>query len=326
MAENIFLPPYLSSRRKGADSLSMITVLRKKTTLPQPKKKKISWMPYLFLLPAMVLFFTFDYLPTFSAFYYSFTEYHVLAPPEWVGLENYSRMLEDEKFWTSIQNSLIYFIIVVPTLVTFPLFLAMLVNQKLRGIHLFRVIYYLPVITSMVAVAIVWKYLYHPAGLLNAVLHGLGLQQEAVNWLLNTETALPAVAILESWKSMGFYMVIYLAGLQAVPHDLVEAAKMDGAGRLRVLWHIYLPQLRPIFAVTLVLSTLGTVQMFTSIYIMTGGGPLDSTMSLPLYIYQKAFVELDMGYATAMGMVLWLILMILTLVNFKISRGGQAVG
>ncbi|MBA4542197.1 MULTISPECIES: carbohydrate ABC transporter permease [Thermoactinomyces] len=299
-------------------------------TVPPPeysgskkKRKKIPLLPYLFLLPALALFFTFDYLPIFSAFYYSFTEFHVISPAEWVGLENYRTLLHDPRFWTAAKNSMTYFLIIVPMLITLPLFLAILVNQKLRGIQLFRVIYYLPVITSMVAVAIVWKYLYHPAGLLNAILQELGLQKEAVNWLLNPRTSLPAVALLEGWKSMGFYMVIYLAGLQSIAQELVEAARIDGANRLRVLWHVYLPQLRPTIAVTLVLATLGSVQMFTSIYIMTGGGPLDSTLSLPLYIYQKAFVELDMGYATAMGMVLWLILMILTFINFKLSRGGQ---
>jgi putative chitobiose transport system permease protein len=303
--------------------LAIETVRSAEYSVSKKKRRKIPLLPYLFLLPALILFFTFDYLPIFSAFYYSFTDYHVLSPAEWVGVDNYRSLMDDAKFWTAIKNSLTYFIIIVPMLITIPLFLAILVNQKLRGIQLFRMIYYLPVVTSMVAVAIVWKYLYHPAGLLNAILQGLGLQKESVNWLLNPQTALPAVALLEGWKSMGFYMVIYLAGLQSISQELVEAAKMDGANRFRVLWHVYLPQLRPTIAVTLVLSTLASVQMFTSIYIMTGGGPLDSTLSLPLYIYQKAFVELDMGYATAMGVVLWVVLMILTFINFKLSRGGQ---
>lgn len=305
--------------------MAIETVLSPEYSVSKKKKRKIPLLPYLFLLPAIILFFTFDYLPIFSAFYYSFTEYHVLSPANWVGLDNYRTMMHDPEFWTAIRNSLTYFIIIVPMLLTIPLFLAILVNQKLRGIQLFRMIYYLPVVTSMVAVAIVWKYLYHPAGLLNATLQGLGMKKVSVNWLLNPHTALPAVALLEGWKSMGFYMVIYLAGLQSIPQELVEAAKIDGANRIRVLWHVYLPQLRPTIAVTLVLATLASVQMFTSIYIMTGGGPLDSTLSLPLYIYQKAFVELDMGYATAMGMVLWVILMILTFINFKLSRGGQSI-
>lgn len=279
---------------------------------------------YLFVLPAVALFFTFDYLPTFSAFYYSLTEYHVLIPPEWVGLDNYKALAGDGVFLKSLRNSFLYFLIIVPFLLTIPLFLAILVNQKLKGIYLFRVIYYLPVITAMVAVAIVWKYLYHPAGLLNAVLQLVGLQSESVNWLLNKKTALPAVSMLEVWKAAGYYMVIYLAGLQNLPTDLVEAAKIDGATRPRILWHVVLPHLRPIVAVVLILSTLGTVQIFTSVYIMTGGGPLDSTLSLPLYVYRKAFEELDMGYATAMGVVLWAVLMVLTVINFKISRGEKA--
>lgn len=278
---------------------------------------------YLFLLPAIILFFTFDYLPTFTAFYYSMTEYHILIPAEWVGFDNYRGLMSDEIFLKSLKNSMTYFVIIVPFLVTLPLLLAILINQKLKGIYVFRVIYYLPVITAMVAVSIVWKYIYHPSGLINSILRILGLEGN-VNWLLNTSTALPAVSVMEIWKAMGFYMIIYLAGLQNLPKDLVEAAKIDGATRKRVLWHIYLPHLRPIFALTLILSTMATVQIFTSVYILTSGGPLDSTVSLPLYVYQKAFVELDMGYATAMGMVLWVILMILTVINFKISRGEKA--
>jgi putative chitobiose transport system permease protein len=280
---------------------------------------------YLFLLPAIILFITFDYLPTISAFIYSFTEYHVLAPAVWNGGANYKTLMSDDIFWKAISNSFRYFVIVVPLLVTIPLFLAILVNQKLKGIYFFRVLYYMPVITSMVAVAIVFRYVYHPAGILNYLLHSLGLQKEQLNWLLNEKTALPAVSMLEVWKALGFYMVIYLAGLQNIPNDLVESAKIDGASRFQVLWHIFLPLLRPIIAVTLVLSTLAAVQIFTSVYIMTGGGPFDSTVSLPLYIYQKAFKQFDMGYASAMGIVLWVILMVLTLINFKISRGERSV-
>lgn len=293
----------------------------RKTGKQNVRKIRIAIAAYLFLLPSIVLFFVYYYLPTLSAVYYSFTEYHVLTPEEWNGLNNYVSMMRDPLFWKSLGNSFLYFLTIVPFLVTLPLLLAILVNQKLKGIYLFRVIYYLPVITTMVAVAIVWKYIYHPAGLLNAFLKLFGYSGEPINWLLNLKTALPAVSALEVWKSVGYYMIIYLAGLQNLPHDLVEAAKIDGANRLRILWHVYLPHLRPIFAVTLILSTLGTVQIFTSVYVMTGGGPLDRTMSLPLYIYQKAFVDLDMGYATAMGLVLFVILMVLTYINFKISRG-----
>ncbi|WP_257348949.1 carbohydrate ABC transporter permease [Pseudalkalibacillus decolorationis] len=301
------------------------TVRHSVVTERKKRKRKFNFVPYIFLLPAIVLLSTFEYLPTINAFYYSFTEYHVLAPPEWIGIENYRTMMNDDKFWKALGNSMKYFLITVPMIIILPLFLAILVNRKLKGINFFRLIYYLPVVTAMVAVAIMWKYLYHPSGLINAFLQGIGFENADINWLLNTNAAIPAISILEAWKAMGFYMLIYLAGLQAVSKDLIEAARIDGASPIKILWHVYLPQLRPVFAVTLVMATLGTIQMFTSIYIMTGGGPLDSTMSLPLYIYQKAFVELDMGYATAMGMVLWVILMILTVINYKISRGGHSV-
>ncbi|MGG1519269.1 sugar ABC transporter permease [Paenibacillus oryzisoli] len=276
---------------------------------------------YLFLLPSLILFFSFDYLPTFSAFYYSLTEYHIFNAAKWVGFANYKQIMNDDMFAVSLGNSLQYFIIIVPLLVTLPLLLAILVNQKLKGIYVFRVVYYLPVITAMVAVAIVWKYMYHPAGLLNAVLHMFGVNTDKLNWLLNPHTALPAVSMLEIWKLLGYYMIIYLAGLQNLPKDLVEAARMDGATRLRVLWHVYLPHLQPLISLCVIMATLVSVQIFTSVYIMTGGGPLNSTISLPVYIYQKAFVELDMGYASAMGIVLFVILMVLTVINFKITKG-----
>src|SRR5699024_951028 len=143
-------------------------------------------------------------------------------------------------------------------------------------------------------------------------------------WLLNTETSLPAIAILQIWKFVGYYMIIYLAGIQAISKDLVEAARLDGANNVKVLWHVYIPQLRPVIAVVLVLSTMEAVRVFTSIYVMTGGGPLDSSISLPLYVYEKAFVEMDMGYASTIGIVLWIILMFITYFNFRLTKGGEA--
>jgi putative chitobiose transport system permease protein len=326
--EGILPPPhhFQSARKDGFPMDIVLTKNDRPLNKARSKKIKKTAVAYLFLLPAIILFFTFDYLPTISAFFYSFTEYHVLSPAKWIGGDNYKTLMNDQLFWKSIGNSLRYFVIIVPSLVILPLLLAILVNQKLKGIYLFRVLYYLPVITSMVAVAIVFRYVYHPAGILNYFLQLAGLQKDQLNWLLNTKTALPSVSILEVWKALGFYMVIYLAGLQNIPNDLIEAAKIDGAKRVQVVWHIFLPHLRPIIALTLILSTLASIQIFTSVYIMTGGGPLDSTVSLPLYIYQKAFVKLDMGYATAMGIVLWAVLMVLTFINFKISRGESSVG
>ncbi|GGD78398.1 carbohydrate ABC transporter permease [Paenibacillus nasutitermitis] len=280
---------------------------------------------YLFILPAVLLVATFEYAPTLSAFYYSFTEYHLLIPEKWIGFDNYKELYQDSVFWKALRNSLMYFLIIVPLLISLPLLLALLVNLKMRGIYLFRVLYYLPVITSMVAIAIVFKYLYHPVGLINAFLDLFGLKQYELNWLLDSRTALPSVALLEVWKAMGLYMIIYLSALQSLSQELVEAAKIDGAKKLRILWHIYLPHLRPIFAVTLTLASLASIQIFTSVYVMTGGGPQNETLSLPMQIYNEAFIRLNMGYASAMGIVLFALMMVLTMINFKISRGGRGV-
>ena len=284
------------------------------------KKHQEYFIAYLFLVPALVLFITFFYLPSFAGIYYSFTEYDIFSSPNWIGLDNYVRMFHDPVFIQGLENSLKYFIIMVPSLVVLPLFIAILVNNQLRGITLFRLVYYLPVVTPMVAVSIGWIFIYNRAGILNSVLNMIGFNIE-IDWLNTLQTSLPAVAAVEVWKMAGYFMIIYLAGLQAVQKNLVEAAKIDGANSLRVLWHIYIPQLRPIIAITLVFSTLLTIRSFTSIFVMTGGGPLNSTLSIPLYIYQKAFVEMEMGYASAMGMVLWVILIILTFFNLKFSRG-----
>lgn len=269
-----------------------------------------------------MLFLVYFYLPTLAAFYYSFTDYKLLGEEKWIGLDNYTKLLKDETFWISLRNSVMYVVIMVPTLVVIPLMIAVLANQKLKGTNLFRLVVFLPVITPMISIAIGWKFVYHPQGLLNAVLQSIGLNID-VNWLLNTDTALPAVAILQIWKLVGYYMIIYLAGIQGVSQDLIEAAKLDGANRRRILWHIYIPQLRPVITIVLILSTMEAVRVFTSVYVMTGGGPTNSTMALPLYVYEKAFVELDMGYASTIGIVLWIILMIITYFNFRLSRGGE---
>src|SRR5690625_2753404 len=191
------------------------------------KKKKSNnfFIPFVFLLPAIVLFFTFFYLPTIAAFYYSFTDYKFLGVAEWVGIDNYVKLFHDDLFWTALTNSAKYVLLMVPALVIIPLLIAVLANQKLKGINLFRLVIFLPVITPMISVAIGWKFVYHPQGLLNAVLQMFGLNID-VNWLLDPNTALPAIAILQTWKFVGYYMIIYLAGIQAVSQDLIEAAKL----------------------------------------------------------------------------------------------------
>lgn len=285
------------------------------------KQRKVTATAYLFLAPAIILFSLFYYYPTISSFFYSLNEYHIFGPMKWVGLDNYKRMLIEPIFWAALKNSLFYLLIIGPSLVVIPLFLAILLNRKLRGIYVFRIIYYLPYVASMVSISIIWKYLYHPDGLINSIIKLFGFYGNAqpINWLLNSKTALVSVAIIEIWKVCGYYMIIYLAALQSVPEELVEAAKIDGASSINILWNVTLPTLRPTIAVTTILATMNAIQIFTSVYVMTGGGPNNSTISLPMYIYQQAFVNLDMGYATAVGIVQFTCLITLTILNFKLT-------
>ena len=264
--------------------------------------------PYLFLLPALVLLVV----------------YTVVAPPEFVGLENFSRMLEDPRFFKALTNSALFLVGLLPILAAIPLLLAVLVNVPLRGIKVFRLIYYLPVVTSMVAVAIAWNYVYHERGVLNWLLQTLGLLDKPVQYLLDPGWALPALVLVESWKSLGYYMMIYLAGLQSIPKDLYEAAAVDGAGPIRRLWHVTVPMLRPYVAVVVVLAALDAMQVFTSVFVMTQGGPQDATLTLGYYIYEEAFRHFNMGYASAMGLVLWAVLVVFSLISYRLTRG-QAV-
>lgn len=301
----------------------MATVNLNKARHLSTQNRKMAAASYLFLLPAIVLFILFFYIPMARALYYSFTDYNILSSAEWVGLGNYRKLLHDSTFIQAVKNTVLYMVIIVPALVVLPLFLAQLVNRKLRGMYLFRLLYYMPYVTSTVAIGIVWKYLYHPEGLINSFLRMLGLFENSapINWLYNTKTALVAVAMVEIWKSIGYYMIIYLAALQSVPGELTESALLDGASPRQILWNITIPCIRPQIMVVLILSTINAIKIFESIYVMTGGGPLNSTMSLTMYIYQKGFVDMDMGYASAIGIVLWLALMGLSFLNFKFGSG-----
>ncbi|AIJ26225.1 MULTISPECIES: carbohydrate ABC transporter permease [Amycolatopsis] len=281
--------------------------------------------PYVFLLPALVLLAVFFIWPAVTAVQLAFFDYHVVSPPTWVGLDNFKRLLGDPRFFTALKNSGLFMVGMVPLLVGLPLLLALLVNLPLRAIKVFRLLYYLPVVTSMVVVAIAWNYVFHQRGVLNWALTSVGLFDKPVQFLLDTGWALPALVLVEVWKSAGYYMMIYLAGLQSIPTSLYEAARVDGASSWQRLSHITIPLLRPYLAVVVVLATMDSVQVFTSVFVMTQGGPQDHTMTLGYYIYDKAFREFDVGYANAIGLVLWAILIVFSLVSYRITRGKVTV-
>ncbi|MFI9592360.1 carbohydrate ABC transporter permease [Nonomuraea sp. NPDC052265] len=282
------------------------------------------YTPYLFPIPALVLFGVFFAWPAITALQLSFTDYDGVSPPVFSGVDNFVRILGDTRFWTALRNSLLFLLGLFPLLVVLPLPLAALINQKLPGIKTFRMLYYLPVVTSMVAVAVAWNYVFHQQGVLNWMLTGFGLLDEPVQFLLDPAWALPALILVEGWKSMGVYMMIYLAGLQTIPANLYEAARVDGAGAWRRMRSITVPLMMPYIAVAITMAMLDAMQAFTTVFVMTKGGPQDATLMLGYYIWSEAFEKYDMGYASAVGLVLWVLLIVMALLNYRLTGGKQA--
>jgi putative chitobiose transport system permease protein len=283
--------------------------------------------PYLFLLPALLVLGLTVFWPALQAFYLSFTryEYDLTQTPQWIGLANFERLwIEFGKpgsvFRNTMVNTLWYLIIVVPILVIMPLGLALLVNQKLRGINWFRASFYTPVVISMVVAGLAWKWLYAENGLFNQFLAQLGFK-DGIPWLTSPKWALFSVMAVTIWKGLGYYMVIYLAGLQSIPADLYEAAALDGSDGYLKHWDITVPLMRPYLILVGVISAISATKVFEEIYIMTQGGPRNSSKTIVYYLYEQAFSELEISYACTIGLVLFLAILGLSILNLKLSRG-----
>ncbi|MBM7697083.1 putative chitobiose transport system permease protein [Salimicrobium jeotgali] len=253
-----------------------------------------------------------------QAIWLSFTQYNMVTEASFIGTENYEELFNDELFWNALKNTIIYLVVVVPALVVVPIFLAVLVNQRLKGIGIFRSIYYIPVVTSLVVAGIAWDWVYKENGLLNYLLDILGVISEPIGWLTSTNTAIFAVMVVTVWKGLGYYMIIYLAGLQSIPEDLYEAAEIDGANWWQKITKVTIPMLLPFVLIVSIMSSIAAMKVFEEIYVMTGGGPLHSSETLVFYIYQQAFDNLNMGYASAAGVILFLITLVFSLINLKI--------
>jgi putative chitobiose transport system permease protein len=277
-------------------------------------------VPLLFLLPACIVLGTLVLYPALKAVWMSFTDYNLITDPHFVGLANYARLWTDPAFWGALRNTLLYLVVVVPALVVAPIFLALLVNRSLPGIAFFRAAIYLPVVTSLVISALLWKWVYEERGLLNHFLLATGLTRDPVAFLADPARALFAVMAVTVWSGMGYYMVIYLAGLQAIPRHLYEAAEVEGVSRWQQTLHITIPMLRPSIAVVAVMSSISAMKVFEEVYVMTQGGPLDATKTLVFLIYESAFVEFEMGYASAIGVVLFTLTLVLSLLNLRALR------
>jgi putative chitobiose transport system permease protein len=280
--------------------------------------------PYLFLFPAFLLLILTVFYPALQGFYLSFTRYeNITLPPEWVGLLNFQRLFKDPVFWQTLGNTVIYLLGVVPILVIFPLGLAVLVNQKLRGIAWFRAAYYTPVVISMVVAGIAFKWLYADRGLLNQFLKHFRLFPEGIPWLTSPKFALFSVMLVTIWKGLGYYMVIYLAGLQSIPGDIYEAAAIDGSDGFRKHLDITVPLMKPYLALVAVISAISATKVFEEVYVMTQGGPLNSSKTIVYYLYEQAFSNLEISYACTIGLILFLFILTLSVIRLLIDRGNQ---
>lgn len=282
-------------------------------------KKSIA--PYLFLLPALLVLGLTVFYPAIQAFSLSFTRYNydLTQAPEWVGFENFKTLSKDPLFWQTIGNTLVYLVGVVPILVFAPLGLAILVNRKLRGINFFRMSFYIPVVISMVVAGIAWKALYTSNGFLNQLLAQIGFT-EGIPWLTSPKLAIWSVMAVTIWKGLGYYMVIYLAGLQAISPELYEAAAIDGSDGWLRHWDITVPLMRPYLLLVSVISAISATKVFEEVYIMTQGGPRNSSKTVVYYVYERAFQDLEVNYACTIGLILFLAIFVLSIFNLILSK------
>lgn len=277
---------------------------------------------YAFLAPGLIIFSLFTVFALLFAFYLTFHEWSIIEPDKpFVGLDNYAKLGSDETFLRSVLNTFYFTGASVPLSILIGLGIALLLNQAIRARGLFRAVFFLPQVTPFVVVAIIWKWLYNgDFGLINYYLIELGIIREPLLWLSDQNLAMPAVIIMSVWAGVGFSMVIYLAGLQGVPEELHEAAKVDGANAVQRFFHVTIPQLAPTTLFLLVMGIIGSLQVFTQIFIMTKGGPVERTTTMVYYIYQAAFKFFDMGYASTLAFALFAITLVFTIIQLRLYR------
>jgi multiple sugar transport system permease protein len=283
-------------------------------------RRREMWAAYGFLLPNLIGFLIFTFFPVLAALMISFTNWDLLRPAQWVGLENYQRLAGDPIFHKVMQNTVIYVLGTVPTQMLIALGIAMALNQRIPGQLFFRTAFFMPVVASTVAVALVWRWIFHgDFGLLNSFLFMLGVDNPP-NWLSSTSWALPAIIIMSIWQQIGFSMVLFLAGLQSVPEQLYEAARIDGANTWQRFTAITIPMLSSTTFFVLVISVINSFQVFEQAFIMTEGGPANATNTIVFNIYRYAFQFFQMGYAAAMAWVLFAVIFIVTLLQFRYQK------
>jgi multiple sugar transport system permease protein len=293
---------------------------------PMLRRARREWSAYVFLGPGLVIFSLFTVFALVFAFYLTFHEWSIIQPDKpFVGLRNYTDMLHDKDYGQSVINTLYYTGGSVPISMAIGLLIASMLNQPIKFLGLFRTLYYLPVVTPLVVTAILWKWLYNgDYGLFNYYLLKTHLIDDPLLWLSDKNLAMPAVILMTVWGSVGFSMVVYLAGLQSIPEELYEAATIDGAGAIAKFRYITVPLLRPTTLFLLVIGIIGSFQVFTQIFVMTSGGPVDRTTTMVYFIYNAAFKYYEMGYASTLAFGLFALLFVVTLVQLRLYRADEA--
>lgn len=272
---------------------------------------------YLLISPWLIGFLIFTLIPMIASLYLSFTNCELLKQTQWIGLANYNRLVNDKLVGIALYNTAYYVFIGVPIRLIFALLLAVLLNQKIRGTTIFRTLFYLPSVTSSVAMALLWIWLFNPDfGLINYMLSLMGVK--GPGWLIDARWSKPALIIMSLW-GVGPTMVIFLAGLQGIPESLYEAAILDGATNFKRFINITIPLLSPVILFNLIIQIIHSFQVFTAAYVMTGGGPVNSTLFYVLYLFRVAFQFLEMGYGSALAWVLFIIILIFTIIQMKLS-------
>jgi ABC-type sugar transport system permease subunit len=283
------------------------------------QRRRLALAGAVFVLPSMVLFVAFLAIPLIYSLIISFSEWSMMRGMTWIGLENYQKLLRDEIFFRSLRNTAVFTILFVPLVTFLSLGSAALLNQKIGGKSLFKALIFIPVITPSIVVGVVWTYVFQPElGLLNNLLRMLNLPTSL--WLGSQEVALPALVIVTLWQRFGWFMILFLAGLQDIPIEVKEAAAIDGASPWQSFWQVTVPLLRPTVVLVTILAAISAFQVFDLIFIMTEGGPAYATQTLSYYIYTQAFRSFDMGYAAAMSYVLFAILLVLSIIQMRIFR------
>ncbi len=285
---------------------------------------------WLFSAPAIILLLVFLAIPFLMAIYLSFTDQRLIPnpnlPTQIVGLRNFVRLVDDEAFLRGVLNNFYFVLVVVPIQTAMALFLAILINQKIKGVNTYRTVYFAPVVTSMVVVAVIWTFLYNPAGMINSFIRILSFGiLGPYNWLQDTKLVFPAIMLLSIWQGVGFQMVIYLAGLQEIPSDMYEAAEVDGANKWHQFVNITWPLLRNTTIFVVLTTTILAFRLFDQVKVMTNGGPQNASMTTIVYVIEQGWGQLKVGYASAISVVFFIIVLVISLLQRRVLREERMV-